>query len=170
MTTDEMRELLALHIRLLEKSVAYGESLQELRANTSIIGEYLATLFLGGDRANAINQRGWDVLGADGLRYAVKTYTSRTRTMKFKASTLDLADRALIYRLSVVGGRIQLTRMGMPTVEEIKQSPMRLDSGSNYFFYPLPKLGHCCPPDDFDCYPCLATNASPPHIPSNGGN
>lgn len=146
MTNDEMRELLALHVALLEKSVAYGESLQELRANTSIIGEYSATLLLGGERAIAINQRGWDVFGADGLRYAVKTYTSRTRTMKFKASTLDLADRALIYRLSVVDEKIQLTLMGMPTVEEIKLSPMRLDGGSSYYFYPLAKKEGISPP------------------------
>lgn len=76
MPNDEMRELLNLHVELLEKSVTFGESLQELRANTSIIGEYSATLLLGWERATAINQRGWDVLGADGLRYAVKTYTS----------------------------------------------------------------------------------------------
>jgi|GEM_PF-6461581 len=61
--------------------------------------------------------------------------------MKFKASTLELADRALIYRLSCVDGRIQLSLMGMPTVDDIKQSPMRLDSGSNYFFWPLPRDG-----------------------------
>lgn len=147
MTNDEMRELLALHVALLKKSVAYGESLQELRANTSIIGEYSTTLLLGGERAIAINQRGWDVLGADGLRYAVKTYTSRTRTMKFKASTLDLADRSLIYRLSVVDEKIQLTLMGMPTVEEIKLSPMRLDGGSKYYFYPLAKTREDTCPD-----------------------
>lgn len=141
MTNDEMRELLVRHVALLEKSVAYGESLQELRANTSIIGEYCATLSLGGERATAINQRGWDVLGADGLKYAVKTYTSQTRTMKFKANTLDLADRAIIYRLSVVNGKMQLELMGAPSVDEIKQSPMRLDSGSNYYFYPLAKQG-----------------------------
>ncbi|MFY7836917.1 MAG: hypothetical protein ACOVQ0_11635 [Novosphingobium sp.] len=151
-----MRELLALHIQLLEKSVACGESLQELRANTSIIGEYSATLLLGGERAAAINQRGWDVLGADGLRYAVKTYTSQTRTMKFKASTLGLADKALIYRLSVIDGKIQLTQMGMPTVEGSRQSPMRRDSGSNYYFYPLPKIDFRYLPDDPGSASCLA--------------
>ncbi|MEQ1496293.1 MAG: hypothetical protein ABL912_11130 [Novosphingobium sp.] len=128
MTNGEMRELLNLHVELLEKSVTFGESLQELRANTSIIGEYSATLLFGGERATAINQRGWDVLGAHGLRYAVKTYTSKTRTMKFKSSTLELADRAIIYRLSVVDCKMQLILVGTPSVGEIKLSPMRLDS------------------------------------------
>lgn len=53
-----------------------GIAPQELRAHTGVIGEAFVADYLGVKLAPETNQRGYDLVDADGLRVSVKTITT----------------------------------------------------------------------------------------------
>ncbi|SEK65794.1 hypothetical protein SAMN05216382_0867 [Sphingomonas palmae] len=84
----------------LEKELDWGAPLAGLRHLTGRIGEfYAAMLTRGRQMAGAVNQRGYDVVGFDGERIAVKTVTSSGRAT-FNPRTLTLVDRIIVLRIS----------------------------------------------------------------------
>jgi len=72
-----------------------GIAPQELRAHTGVIGEAFVADYLGVKLVSENNQRGYDLIDADGLRVSVKTITTSTM-VNLKESTVDLVDRVVI--------------------------------------------------------------------------
>ena len=72
-----------------------GIAPQELRAHTGVIGEAFVADYLGVKLAIENNQRGYDLIDADGLRVSVKTITT-SKSVSLKESTVDLVDRVIV--------------------------------------------------------------------------
>ena len=72
-----------------------GIAPQELRAHTGVIGEAFVADYLGVKLALENNQRGYDLVDADGLRVSVKTITTSTG-ISLKESTVNLVDRVVV--------------------------------------------------------------------------
>ncbi|MGB7244779.1 MAG: hypothetical protein WBC93_22160 [Sulfitobacter sp.] len=72
-----------------------GISLQELRAHTGVLGEAYVADYLGVKLTSANNQRGHDLVDADGLRVSVKTITTSTH-ITLNARTMDQVDRIVV--------------------------------------------------------------------------
>jgi len=72
-----------------------GIAPQELRAHTGVIGEAFVADYLGVKLTTENNQRGYDLIDADGLRVSVKTITTSTG-VDLRESTVDLVDRVVV--------------------------------------------------------------------------
>lgn len=72
-----------------------GISPQELRAHTGVIGEAFVADYLGVKLSSINNQRGYDLIDADGLRVSVKTITTSTG-VSLNESTMDEVDRVIV--------------------------------------------------------------------------
>lgn len=83
-----------------EKEIDWGAPIAELRHLTGRIGELYAAMLTQGQMAAAVNQPGYDVVGAGGERVSVKTVTTSSR-VPFNKRTLDLVDRVIIFRIAV---------------------------------------------------------------------
>lgn len=91
---------LAEALAWFEKEIAWGVDPAELRHLTGRIGELYAAMITRGQMALAVNQRGYDVVGADGTKISVKTVTSSGH-VTFRKSTLSEADRVMILRINI---------------------------------------------------------------------
>lgn len=74
-----------------------------MRALTGRIGELYAAMITRGQMALAPNQRGYDVVSAEGHRISVKAITT-SQHITCKASTFELVDRVMILRINVDPG------------------------------------------------------------------
>ncbi|MGJ4859495.1 hypothetical protein ACN6KF_005522 [Labrys sp. La1] len=83
-----------------EREITWGVSPSEMRALTGRIGELYAAMITRGQMALASNQRGYDVVSAEGHRISVKTITSSSH-VSFRTSTFGEVDRVLILRVNV---------------------------------------------------------------------
>ena len=91
---------LAEALSWFEKEIAWGVDPGELRSLTGRIGELYAAMITRGQMALATNQRGYDVVSADGERISVKTITSSSH-VSFSRTTFDLVDRVIVLRINV---------------------------------------------------------------------
>lgn len=76
-----------------------GISPQELRAHTGVIGEAFVADYLGVRLTDENNQRGYDLVDADGLRVSVKTITTSTM-VRLNENTMDQVDRIVVVWLN----------------------------------------------------------------------
>lgn len=83
-----------------EKELAWGVAAGELNHLTGRIGELYAAMMTRGQMATSTNQRGYDVVSAEGEHISVKTVTTSVQA-KFNPNTLDLVDRIIILRINV---------------------------------------------------------------------
>lgn len=83
-----------------EKEVEWGSDLAELRHLTGRIGELYVAMITRGQMAPGTNQRGYDVVSAEGEHISVKTIT-RSSHVSFRPSTFDLAHRVIVLRVNV---------------------------------------------------------------------
>ena len=83
-----------------ERELQWGVDPAELRHLTGRIGELYVATITRGQMALAVNQRGYDVVTADGQRISVKTVTSSGH-VTFRRSTVDQADRIVILRINI---------------------------------------------------------------------
>ncbi|MWP36110.1 hypothetical protein GQY15_00660 [Rhodobacter sphaeroides] len=97
-------------LQWLEKELAWGTPLQELRHLTGRIGELYVAMITRGQMALAANQQGYDVVSAEGERISVKTVSS-SHHVTFQKSTLHLVDRVVILRINLDEGE--------PSIEEL---------------------------------------------------
>lgn len=132
------QEFLDIQIAAAESGLALGYSLQELWANTGIIGELTAAIEVNGRLATENNQRGWDV-EADGVKISVKSLTHRSPTMKAKASTAHLFDIIRIYYLYECDGSLRVKFVCEATQADVLESTRKPDSGSDYYFFKMPR-------------------------------
>ncbi|MGI9364698.1 MAG: DUF6998 domain-containing protein [Rhizobiaceae bacterium] len=78
-----------------------------MRHLTGRIGELYAAMITRGQMALETNQRGYDVVAADGRRVSVKTYTSKCPAT-FKASTFDQVDWVIVLRFLIEDGELSI--------------------------------------------------------------
>ncbi|WP_299653867.1 hypothetical protein [uncultured Jannaschia sp.] len=101
----------------------------ELRHLTGRIGELYAAMITRGQMALAINQKGYDIVSADGERISVKTITTSTH-VAFNPETFDQVDRVIVLRLVVEENEVSieelLDRPAAEVLSELRESGGRL--------------------------------------------
>jgi hypothetical protein len=90
-----------------EKELDWGVAPAELRHLTGRIGELYAAMITRGQMALEVNQRGYDVVTADGEHVSVKTITSFNH-VTFRKSTYHEVHRIIILRINVVEGEASI--------------------------------------------------------------
>jgi hypothetical protein len=81
-----------------EKELSWGVPAAELRHLTGRIGELYAAMITRGQMAPMTNQRGYDVISAEGDHISVKTITS-SQHITVKGATFEHVDRIMVLRL-----------------------------------------------------------------------
>ena len=105
---------LAEALAWFEKELDWGVDPAELRHLTGRIGELYTAMITRGQMALAVNQRGYDVVAANGQHVSVKTVTSSGH-VTFRKSTIGYADRIIILRINIDEGEV--------SIEEIADGP-----------------------------------------------
>lgn len=100
LTQTQIIRALADALSWFEREIAWGVQPQELRALTGRIGELYAAMITRGQMALASNQRGYDVVSAEGERISVKTITT-SNGIRFNPGTFGEVDRVIILRVNV---------------------------------------------------------------------
>lgn len=109
-----------------ERELVWGVPPAELRHLTGRIGELYAAMITRGQMALAVNQRGYDVVSAEGQRVSVKTVTSSNHVV-FNKATLGEVDQAMVLRFNVVEGEASIEELFRGTVAELV--PLCKDAG-----------------------------------------
>lgn len=100
LTQTQIIQSLGRHLEFFEQEVVWGVAPAELRHLTGRIGELYAAMVTRGQMALATNQRGYDIVAADGRRVSVKSYTT-TNPATFKVSTFDQVDWVIVLRFVI---------------------------------------------------------------------
>ena len=100
LTQTQIIQSLAEALSWFEKELEWGVSPGELGHLTGRIGELYSAMITRGQMALLTNQRGYDVVSAEGERISVKTVTT-SAAARFNANTLDLVDWAMVLRLNI---------------------------------------------------------------------
>ena len=100
LTQTQIIQSLAEALNWFEKGLEWGVSPADLGHLTGRIGELYAAMITRGQMALATNQRGYDVVSAEGEHIFVKTVTS-SATARFNANTLDQVDRIMVLRINI---------------------------------------------------------------------
>lgn len=112
-----------------EKELGWGVPQAELRHLSGRIGELYAAMTTRGQMALAVNQKGYDVVSADGERISVKTITTSTH-VSFNPETFDQVDRVIVLRLVVEETEVSIEELlDRPVAEalaELRESGGRL--------------------------------------------
>ena len=93
-----------------EKELAWNVEAAELRHLTGRIGELYAAMISRGQMALAVNQKGYDVVSAEGEHISVKTVTTSNH-VDFRKSTFDDVDRVLILRIDIDEGEAAIVEV-----------------------------------------------------------
>ena len=101
---------LAEALAWFEKELAWNVEPAELRHLTGRIGELYAAMITRGQMALAVNQKGYDVVSAEGEHISVKTVTSSNH-VQFRKSTMSEVDRVLILRIDVDEGEASIVEV-----------------------------------------------------------
>ncbi len=98
LTQTQIIQSLGEALTWFERELAWGVPAAELRHLTGRIGELFAAMVTRGQMALEVNQKGYDVVSAEGDRISVKTVTSR-HNITFNTGTLDQAHRIMVLLL-----------------------------------------------------------------------
>ena len=92
-----------------ERELAWGVPPTELRHLIGRIGELYAALISNGQMATEVNQKGYDVVGADGEKISVKTTAMMNSSghIAFNLNTLNIVDKILILRINTAEMQIE---------------------------------------------------------------
>ncbi|MGY5775775.1 DUF6998 domain-containing protein [Rhizobium sp. LEGMi135b] len=90
-----------------QKELSWGVPAAELNHLTGRIGELYTAMITYGQMATEVNQRGYDVVSAEGERISVKTITSSTH-VSFNLRTFDQVDRIIVLRINTVELAIEI--------------------------------------------------------------
>lgn len=118
---------LAEALTWFEKELAWKVEAAELRHLTGRIGELYAAMITRGQMALDVNQRGYDVVSAEGRHITVKTITSSTH-VSFRKSTLDAAHEVMVLRINTSDGEASIEELFRGTVDELR--PLCTDAES----------------------------------------
>lgn len=105
----------------LERELSWGADPRELRHLIGRMGELYVAMYTNGNMAEAVNERGYDVVTKDNERISVKTTarTGSTGFVAFNPNTLHLADRVVILRFNEE--EMELEILLDTSIEEAKQ-------------------------------------------------
>ncbi len=86
----------------LERELQWGVKPTELPHLIGRIGELYVALLTNGQMAETVNQRGYDVVSAEGERISVKTTGAKkgSNHISFNAKTLPEVDRVIVLRIN----------------------------------------------------------------------
>lgn len=93
-----------------ERELGWNTDPAELRHLTGRIGELYAAMITRGQMALDVNQRGYDVVSADGEHISVKTVTSSSH-VTFRKSTFAVVDRVMILRINIEEGDVSIEEL-----------------------------------------------------------
>ena len=104
-----------------ERELQWGVPPTELRHLSGRIGELYAALITNGQMATEVNQKGYDVVRADGERVSVKTTAmmGTSGPIAFNRNTLDKVDRVVILRINTE--EMQIETLFNDSVEKAKE-------------------------------------------------
>jgi hypothetical protein len=110
MTQMQIIQSLSEAMSWLEKELAWGVPVAELRHLNGRIGELYVALITNGQMATEVNQKGYDVISQDGERISVKTTTmdGGTGHISFNPKTLDTVDRVIILKINIEEMQIEI--------------------------------------------------------------
>lgn len=114
-----------------EKELGWGVNPAELNHLTGRVGELYAAMITRGQMALDVNQRGYDVVSAEGDRISVKTFTT-SKIVRFNPRTFDLVDRVIILRVNVDEGEASIEEL-LDEPSEIALGMMREANGTLVF-------------------------------------
>lgn len=100
LTQTQIIQSLGEALSWFERELNWGVEPAELRHLTGRIGELYVAMITRGQMALEINQRGYDVVSAEGQRISVKTVTTAMQ-VRFNPDTLKFADRIIVLRINV---------------------------------------------------------------------
>ena len=123
-----------------ERELTWGVPLTELRHLIGRIGELYAALITNGQMATEVNQKGYDVVSANGERISVKTTAMMGSSghIAFNPNTLISVDRIIILRINTEEMQIETL---LNEEKGVAESLMRETSGtSGEFAISLSKL------------------------------
>jgi len=123
---------LAEALTWFEKELAWKVEPAELRHLTGRIGELYAAMITRGQMALEVNQRGYDVVSAEGRHITVKTITSSTY-VSFRKSTLHDAHDAMILRINTSEGEASIEELFRGTVDDLKTHCKDVGNDLQYF-------------------------------------
>lgn len=103
MTQMQLIQSLGEAMGWLERELQWEVDPAELRHLVGRIGELYAAVITGGQLANQVNQKGYDVISREGERISVKTttMTSGSGHVAFNENTLEQVDRVMVFRVNV---------------------------------------------------------------------
>ncbi|MPZ29520.1 MAG: hypothetical protein GEV13_00735 [Rhodospirillales bacterium] len=110
---------LAEALTWFEKELAWKVKAAELRHLTGRIGELYAAMITRGQMALDVNQRGYDVVSAEGRHITVKTITSSSH-VSFRKSTLNAAHDVMVLRINTSDGEASIEELFRGTVNELR--------------------------------------------------
>lgn len=101
-----------------EKEVEWGVPPTELRHLCGRIGELFVAVITNGQMANAINQKGYDVVGSNSEQISVKTTATvgNASHVSFNASTLIHVHRVIVLRINTEEREIE-TLLDVPIAQ-----------------------------------------------------
>lgn len=121
-----------------EKELEWGVNPAELRHLTGRIGELYVAMRTRGQMALEVNQRGYDVVSAEGEQISVKTITS-TKHIRFNLNSFEYVHRVVIIRIA-------FDENNEISIEEILDKPAddflaycRVSQNRNKYIYSLCK-------------------------------
>ncbi len=108
-----------------EREISWGVPPTELRHLCGRIGELYAALITNGQMATEVNQRGYDVVSADGDRISVKTTASMGAGghVTFNSNSLEFVDRVIVLRVNTEEMQIE-TLLNAPIAEAVSLMSM----------------------------------------------
>lgn len=103
-----------------ERELNWGVPPTELRHLCGRIGELYAALITNGQMATRVNQKGYDVVAADGERVSVKTTAMMGSGghIAFNPNSLELADRVIVLRINTEEMQIE-TLLNAPVADAV---------------------------------------------------
>lgn len=112
-----------------EREMTWGVPPTELRHLCGRIGELYSALITNGQMATDVNQKGYDVVSAEGERISVKTTATKGSGghVTFNSNTLALVDRVIVLRVNTEEMQIEIL-LNAPIAEVI--SLMTSDGGA----------------------------------------
>lgn len=114
-----------------EKELGWGVDPAELRHLTGRIGELYAAMITRGQMALEVNQRGYDVVTAEGRQVSVKTITSSNH-VSFRKSTLHQAHDVMVLRINTSDAEASIEELFRGTVEELTAAAKDVGSELQY--------------------------------------
>lgn len=113
-----------------ERELTWGVPPTELRHLIGRIGELYAALITNGQMATEVNQKGYDVVSANGERISVKTTTMMGSSghIAFNPNTLISVDRIIILRINTEEMQIETL---LNEEKGVAESLMRETSGTS---------------------------------------